>query len=67
MKWTLKGYTSAFWQAEVDEGQVVTLVTLFLVILGSDCPRQAWDEKAEGKDPILAHCPGTEQHRVVAG
>lgn len=49
------------------EGEVVTLVTLFLVILGSEHPGQAWDGKAGGEGPIMTHCPGTEQHKLEEG
>lgn len=44
----------------------MTFVTLVLVILGSECPRQARGRKAKGEDPIMARCPGTEQHSLAA-
>lgn len=44
----------------------MTFVTLVLVILGSECPRQARGRKAKGEDPIMTRCPGTEQHSLAA-
>lgn len=69
MKVGSEGKASALWPAEMGEGvgRAGTSVTLFLVILGSEYPRQARDGKTEGEGPIMACCPETEQHRPVAG
>lgn len=56
-----------FGQQRWVRGGVVTFVTMFLVILGSERPRQARAGKAKGEGPIVAHCPGTKQHRLAAG
>jgi hypothetical protein len=49
----------------VGKEEVMTLVILCLVILGSQCPKQTRSGKAEGEGPIMAHCPGIEQHILV--
>lgn len=67
MKVGSEGKASALWPTGMGEGGVVTLVTQFLVILGSEYPRQDRDGKTEGEGPIMACCPETEEHRLVAG